>query len=129
MNFYDRYAAVCAQRGLDPCSQKAADLFHVTRATISTWGKRANAPKGETVAIIADELNVSADYLLGRTDEQTDYVQSQGAIATRTTTAPKRDPLLDAIARLDDTDRIRVEAYIDGLLTHDKYKKPSQNLA
>lgn len=124
MTFYDRYAAVCAQRGLDPCSQKAADLFHVTRATISTWGKRANAPKGETVAIIADKLQVSADYLLGRTEDQTDHTQNQGA------TAPtKPDPLLAAIARLDDTDKLRVEAYIEGLLAHDKYKKPSQNLA
>lgn len=126
MNFYDRYAEICAKRGLEPCSQKAADMFRVTRATISTWNKKNTAPKGETVAIIADALNVSADYLLGRTDDPTDHAQKSPAASI--IPPVKSDPLYSMIDRLDDTDRIRIEAYMDALLTDDKYKK-AQNLA
>ena len=66
MGFYERYEKICVLRGLQPCSRRAAELFNVTRATISAWKRNANAPKGETVALIAEKLGVSCDYLLGR---------------------------------------------------------------
>ena len=71
MNFYDRYTAICTEKGIEPCSQKAAEAFGVTRATISVWNKKNTAPKGETVKVIADALGVSCDYLLGRTEDPT----------------------------------------------------------
>lgn len=147
MRFYDQYAKICEKQGIEPCSQRAAEMFGVTRATISTWNSRDKAPMGETVKIIADSLGVSTDYLLCRTDDPTDYsnpdliaevagpvldefngdvekaVVFQKAVAADVKAErSKRPHILDLYDRLDRTDRIRVEAYIEGMLTGDKYK-------
>lgn len=154
MDFYARYAQTCADKGIDPCSQKAADLFGVTRATISVWNKKGTVPKGDTVKLIADALEVSADYLLGRTDDPTDY--SDGNLIAnvagpvldhfdgdvKKALAFKAAVDADALAErnqtpeivqlynmLDNEDRIKVEGVIQGLLLADKYKKGQQNLA
>lgn len=130
MNFYDRYSLIARERGLDACSQKAADLFGITRATISVWGSKGTTPKGETVAKIADVLHVSADYLLGRTDDPTDYVnegrQDQASLSSSVVEhiqiADKPDDTLALlIDRLDQADRLRVEGVIQGMLMHEKY--------
>lgn len=147
MRFYDQYARICDERGIEPCSQKAADMFNVTRATISQWNSRDKAPKGETVKVIADVLGVSSDYLLGRTDDPTDYtnpdliaevagpvldefngdvekaVKFQAAVAADVKVErAKRPYILTLYEKLDSNDRMRVEAYIEGMLTADKYK-------
>jgi transcriptional regulator with XRE-family HTH domain len=144
MNFYERYAKVCADSGIDPCSQKAADMFGITRATISSWNKKNTAPKGETVAAVADALGVSSDYLLGRTEDKTDYsnpdliaelsgpvldyfdgdVKKAADFHSAVDADVKREQapkILQLYNRLDENDKIRVEAYIEGILTNDKY--------
>ena len=154
MKFYDRYASICEEQGIEPCSQKAAEMFNVTRSTISQWNSRDKAPKGETVRLIADELGISADYLLGRTDDPTDYsnpdllaelagpildefngdvqkaLQFQAAVAADVRRESAQKPrILDLYERLDDSDRIRVEGFIEGLLTNDKYKAKEKRTA
>ena len=120
MNFYEQYTTVCSQKGLEPCSQKAAELFGVTRATISAWKSKNTMPKGETVAIMANALHVSADYLLCRTNDPTDYSSQKQEV--RTNAVPNETQrMLDLYNQLDSLDQIRVEAYIEGMLTKDKY--------
>jgi transcriptional regulator with XRE-family HTH domain len=148
MTFYERYANTCLEKGIDPCSQRTADLFGVSRSTISSWNKKNTNPKGETVAVIADELGVSADYLLGRTDDPTDYSNGE-LIAEQNTTvlehfdgdikrsldfqkAVENDvrseqradvqAILSKYNRLDSIDKVKAEAYFDGLLSADKYR-------
>lgn len=106
MTFYERYATVCLSRGIEPCSQKAAELFHTTRATLSTWNTKGTTPMGDTVLLIANTLGVSADYLLGRTDDQTDYTAH---------------PIAIMFDQLDKVDQARVEAYIVSILESEKY--------
>ncbi len=140
MDFYTRYAQTCVDNGIDPCSQKAADMFGVTRATISTWNKRNKAPKGETVAVIADALSVSADYLLGRTDDPTDHTKSDFDSAINKTDKPyifqadtdkdkKNDGIMGLYNQLDAEDKIKIEGIIQGMLLNDKYRKKQQSLA
>lgn len=126
MTFYERYEKVCKERGWEPCSQKAADAFGVTRATISIWKKRNTAPRGETVKDIADMLGVSCDYLLGRTDNPTDYaVQSHMDEDFFTMSIDGEKKLLYSMIqifdKLDDSDKIRVVAYAEGVFSADKY--------
>lgn len=120
MNFYEQYTTVCSQNGLEPCSQKAAELFGVTRATISSWKTKNTMPKGETVAIMANALHVSADYLLCRTSDPTDY-SSQKQEAHTDAVQDDIPRILDLYSQLDTSDRIRVEAYMEGMLTNKKY--------
>lgn len=151
MTFYERYSELCVKEGIEPCSQKAADMFHTTRATISTWGKKNAIPRGETVLLIADMLGVSTDYLLGRTDDPTDYsnpeliaslagpvldhfdgdVQKAAAFQKAVADDAKKEKekeeesnrIIALYNQLDTIDRVRVESYIEGILTGDKYKQ------
>lgn len=153
MDFYTRYAQICSEKGIDPCSQKAAELFGVTRATISTWNKKGTVPKGDTVKLIADALEVSADYLLGRTDDPTDYSDGdliasvagpvldhfdgdvkkalafKAAVDADALAERNQTPITKLYNMLDDEDKIKVEGVIQGLLLADKYKNQQQNLA
>lgn len=72
MSFYERYVFLCRQKGIDPCSQATADMLGVTKGTISAWKRNDNAPNGGTVSAIADAFGVTADYLLGRSEEQSE---------------------------------------------------------
>lgn len=146
MTFYERYAKIAEQHDLDPCSQKAADLFGLTKATISSWNVKATTPKGETVAVMADKLGVSTDYLLGRTDDPTDYAHqvfmnppvvetNDDAPADKQTNVkafPVRKQTPSSIpgvsqaflllySRLDDADKLKAEGVIQGMLMQDKY--------
>ena len=151
MNFFDRYSQVCKEQNIDPCSQAAADMFGISRSTISSWNTKNTFPKGETVAAIADALGVSADYLLCRTDDPTDYangdliasvagpvldefdgdvekaVNFHRAVAEDAAReyAANRGRTTPAIIRLyeqlDEIDRGKAEAFIQGLLAADKY--------
>ena len=120
MTFYERYTYVCKKRGIDPCSQSTADMFGATRSAISAWGTKGVAPKGATVAKIADALNTSTDYLLGRTDDMTDF--------TRTTQNTQIPEFIKNYSCLDEVDQAKVDGIMQGLLLSDKYKK-SQSLA
>ena len=127
MSFFERYAATCTEHGIEPCSQRAADLFGISRSTISSWNTKNTFPKGETVAAIADALGVSADYLLGRTDNPIDYVNSAPVVED----APRdyMGAIPDFVSKfrmLDDVDKAKAEAYLDGLLSADKYRTEIQ---
>lgn len=152
MDFFDRYLDLCNKRGISPMSQKAADLLGVTRATITAWSKSKKTPKGNTVALIADALGVSTDYLLCRTDDPTDYsnpelaaevagpvldalggdVQKAVAFQQAVAEDAKRERqgsatqprILALYNQLDAIDQVRVEAYVEGMLSTDKYRTP-----
>lgn len=130
MTFFERYASIVEQRHLDPCSQKAADLLGVTKATISVWNIKGTTPKGETVAVIADKLGVSADYLLGRTDNPIDFTKSLTTDRKPTDQSFELDDtFLLLYSRLDETDKAKVEGVIQGMLMQEKYIDAMPNAA
>ena len=77
-------------------------------------------PKGEMISRIADVFHVSADYLLGRTDDPKDYTKlSQGHENDQTQEFVRFQMLWQ---QLDHEDRIRLEGVVQGLLCAEKYK-------
>lgn len=127
MSFFERYAATCNEHGIEPCSQKAADLFGISRSTISSWNTKNTFPKGETVAVIADALGVSADYLLGRTDNPIDYASSIPVVENVSHDYTRTIPdFISKFRMLDDVDKAKAEAYLDGMLSADKYRTEIQ---
>ena len=76
MSFYERYAALCAERGLSAQSREMFDVAGVTTGTISGW-KRGAEPRPAVLVRLARYFGVSVDYLLGltevRTSELTDH--------------------------------------------------------
>lgn len=107
--FYDRYAAICEERDINPCGSNIAADLHISKATISSWKTAKNIPTGDIVKRVADRFSVSSDYLLGRTPDSTDY--------TRGKRASVPEALIRKLGLLDDIGLIKVEAYIDGLLS------------
>lgn len=87
-------------------------------STISHWKQSAISPKGDVLVSIADNLDVSCDYLLGRTDDMTDYTK----MMYRTTT----ENVIRNFERLDTVDKKRIEGYMDGLLVNEKYNKKNK---
>lgn len=123
MTFFERYAAVAEKKGLKPGSEKAASLFGSSKSTVSKWKTGSITPIGSVVADIADAFGVSTDYLLGRTDDMTDYAKGGPQDAP----APADDgggSLATLISRLDAADRLRAEGVIQGMLMQEKYVLP-----
>lgn len=67
MSFYDRYANLCAERGLSAQSREMFDVAGVTTGTISGW-KRGAEPRPAVLIRLARFFGVSVDYLLGLTE-------------------------------------------------------------
>ena len=136
MTFYERYAAVAEKSGLKPGSEKAASLFGSNKSTVSKWKTNNITPIGNVVAAIADAFNVSTDYLLGRTDDMTDYAKGTKPAPEKSTLFPgaiqfpndESDSLIRLIKRLDPADRLRAEGVIQGLLMQSKYNPSPSSL-
>lgn len=120
MDFYNRYDELCRKRGIEPCSQKAADALGTSRALISNW-KKGVKPNLQFVRAAADMLNTTTDYLLGRTDDPVNYSNQ-----------PKEQPVFpkdvtDLLSQLDCADTEKVVIFMQGLLAGDKYQKSGAN--
>lgn len=149
--FFDTFKKLCDDKGITPT--KASVEIGFSKGSVSYWkkqwqqGKDAK-PDSYTAAKIADYFGVSVDYLLGRTDDPTDYsdddlIASQNptvlshfngdvkkAVAFQNAVdadvANERKGLAQKYNKLDSVDRAKVEAYIDGLLSADKYHNELQ---
>jgi transcriptional regulator with XRE-family HTH domain len=63
--FWERLYDLCIKNGCRP--NTIAKNIGLSTATATKW-KNGAIPNGEALIKIADYLNVSVDYLLGRTD-------------------------------------------------------------
>ena len=148
MTFFERYEKLCVEQGYKPASQQAADKLGTTRGTISAWKTSGNLPKTEFIISIANIYGVSVDYLLGRTDDPTDYTDPdliaalagpqldefdgdvKKAVALQKAIAQDRakeatPTVLALYNQLDGIDKGKAEAFMQGLLAQDKYTVPA----
>lgn len=65
--FFERLYLLCENKGIKP--NTVAKAIGVSTAIATKW-KNGTIPNGETLTKIADYLDCSVDYLLGRTDNQ-----------------------------------------------------------
>lgn len=64
--FWDNFYNACIQKGIKP--NPLAKELQIASGSMTAW-KGGKLPNGETLLKIADYLNVSVDYLLGRTND------------------------------------------------------------
>lgn len=64
--FYDRLKKICEESGTNMTALSKKLKF--SSGNISKW-KNGGVPKGETLMLIAEELSISSDYLLGLDDK------------------------------------------------------------
>lgn len=65
MGFWERFCLSCKNVGKKP--NPVGKEIGVSSATVSQW-KNGSIPNGETLLKIADYFGISTDYLLGRTN-------------------------------------------------------------
>lgn len=144
MTFWGRYEKLCLESGYKPGSEQAAQVLGTNRGTISAWKKSGNPPTTDILVRIADAYGVSTDYLLGRTDDPTDYTNpdllaelsgpqldaldgdAKKAVALQRATAEdvRREATPKGAAlygQLDEFDKSKAEGFMQGLLSQDKY--------
>ena len=133
--FWQRYEKLCLENGYQPGSEQAAKMLGTNRGTISAWRTKGKTPQNEFLINIADIYGVSTDYLLCRTDDPTDYASpdivaaskiddTKKALALQNITAAQKSATQDGSAlfdQLDDVDQGKAEAYMQGLLSQEKY--------
>lgn len=65
--FWERFYNMCASRGTKP--NPVAKEIGVSSGILTKWKTTGALPNGETLIKIADYLDCSVDYLLGRTND------------------------------------------------------------
>lgn len=103
-----------ARRAKGFTQEELAELVCTTKGTISNYENNHSTPPNDMLRQLADILNVSTDWLLGRTDEPTSYSGSSS------TAAEKRslDELLQE--KIDDPDDYY---FLDGYLEASEEEK------
>lgn len=87
-----------------------AKRLGVSNKTICSWESNRTEPNMVMIEQLANALLCTKTAII--------YGMEDAPAA-----APAADPLHKKIDRLDDVDKIRAEAYVDGLLSADKYQK------
>ncbi len=64
--FWERFYSMCAKKGVKP--NPVAREIGISSGIVTKWKTAGTLPNGETLIKIADYLDCSVDYLLGRTD-------------------------------------------------------------
>jgi repressor LexA len=118
MDLKDKISARRQELGLT--LEDVAKVVGVGKSTVRKWetGYIENMRR-DKIAKLAEALRTTPAYLMGWEDSP-----------APSEVIPARTPALSSslaakLARLDAPDQEKVEAYADGLLAADKYKKPS----
>lgn len=75
MIFWERLFDMCVKKGCRP--NTVAKAIGLSNAAATKW-KGGAIPNGEVLTKIADFLDCSVDYLLGRTDEPESHKRGNG---------------------------------------------------
>lgn len=96
--FWDNFYNACVQKGIKP--NPLAKELQIASGSMTAW-KGGKLPNGETLLKIADYLNVSVDYLLGRTNEPNTSNTSQQL-------TQNEQELLDIFKNFSERDQIKI---------------------
>jgi transcriptional regulator with XRE-family HTH domain len=65
--FWERFYQMCVLRGTKP--NPLAKELGISSGAVTRWKNAEDPPSGKTLMLLADRLDCSVDYLLGRTDD------------------------------------------------------------
>lgn len=116
--FWEVFYSECQKQGTSPSA--VCKAIGLSNATATGW-KNGTLPKADVLVKVADYLNVSVDYLLGRSDgERMFYELKQTVDEMRQKNAPDseiRSVIEKKVNRLSDDKLDRLQGYLDALLS------------
>ena len=80
--------------------KELANMIGVTKATMSKYENNINIPNADILYEISKVLNTSTDYLVGRTNRLTAYINISEEYST--------EKLLDVILKLNERNKIKI---------------------
>ena len=95
----------------DISQKELAEKLFVSAQAVSKWEKDKSSPNPETLAKIADILDVSADYLLERTEQQETPIPADGSGRT--------PEFVQLYERLNEAEQVMIMKQIRGLLSQE----------
>lgn len=110
--FWDRFYSLCIEKETKP--NTVAREIGVSNAICTKWKKTGVIPNGETLEKIADRLDCSIDYLLGRTENPTSHIKSSEA----------NNQLIGLLLQLTPEQQEMISLQIKGLLAAKKSSPP-----
>ena len=93
---------------------KLADALGLSRGLLSNYEQGTREPDYNTLLLLANYYDVSLDYLLGASNVRKRFMDKQ--------TQARDSQLVSDIFTLSDYSYTQLQAYIDLLKLHDKYK-------
>lgn len=106
MDFASRIAAL--RKDLHLSQEKFGEMFDVSQRTVAAWEAGDRLPSLSALDDLASRLQVSVDYLMGRTSpEDTKKEPAQ--------VGELRDSILSRVQSLSDPALVRVMDFLDGL--------------
>ena len=116
--FWEVFYNECQKQGTSP--NAVCKAIGLSNAAATGW-KNGTLPKADVLANIADYLNVSVDYLLGRMEAEHIYKRLESEVqAMKQKNAPDseiRSVINGKINQLTDSQLDRLQGYLDALLS------------
>lgn len=108
----DLPARIVSIRKLMGLSQeKFGEMLNMSQRSVAAWEAGERTPSFATLSDLADKLNVSVDYLLGRTDERKSTKKEKPAVQDGELVAA----IIARIQALPNEALFRVSDFLDGL--------------
>lgn len=111
MPFWNCLYDLCLQKNCKP--NTVAKAIGLSTATATKW-KNGAIPNGEALIKIADYLDCSVDYLLGRTETVNPPIPKDEGIS---------DQIVNACRKLNEAGQERVALYAEDLVSSGRYQK------
>jgi len=109
MTFQERIAAI--RKELKFSQEKFGELANVSQRTVAFWESGERMPSHATVAVLADRLDMSIDYLLGRTDVDTNIKKQPAA----SNDEPLRSEIIRTVNSLSEQELPVLSAFLQGM--------------
>lgn len=109
MDLPARIVSIRKQMGLS--QEKFGEMLNMSQRSVAAWEAGERTPSFATLSDLADKLNVSVDYLIGRTDERKSTKKEKPAVQDGELVAD----IIARIQALPNEALFRVSDFLDGL--------------
>ena len=109
MSFPERIAAIRKKMRLS--QEKFGELVNVSQRTVAFWESGERTPSYGTISRLADRLDTSVDFLLGRADARPETIKKEPAVSD----SELKEEIIDQIRNLPGPALCRVSDFLSGL--------------
>lgn len=106
--FWERFYSRCLEKNTKP--NPLGKKIGISSGVLTKWKTGITIPSGEILAKIADELDCSVDYLLGRTENPAIQIKASEA----------NNQLIELLSQLSPAEQEMISLQIKGLLSAKK---------